>query len=454
MMAGLEPGTTEAGMSFFTSDDSQKYLGDPVEHSFASLYVGLGFYMVGDLQNALVAFKKSLEWDYNTDPELQGNMVITNHMMGECYTLLGESDDAVVGYRRALKENPDFVPAYVGVIRELEKMNNLDEAARFRGELADRVPGVFVERIKEHSQGILTVIMSGSPPKVKEAGEAFRQREEEKYAVHAWMLTAGEVYSRVPTDHARDFNPDSTLQASIADRSIDHFKSQGGEVGQATRKAIKSVISAVTTELLGFGAETGADLRYWSTIPGRVYGMYLPVEPGVHSLYAYAFDNDYHRSEGFDQRCHYIPVKENRTTTLVLISLENLIDPGKPVKAAPATACCDATGHNPDNIPFILEGSCFCTPTRKLVDKMHAAGFHPDTDYRSLKDMYDQAGIVTCHDHRGCNNLCEKGPHVAFGGKCMASPTPGTRNYEKVLSWKPIEADSIQTSQLTEEGDK
>jgi hypothetical protein len=65
---------------------------------------------------------------------------------------------------------------------------------------------------------------------------------------------------------------------------------------------------------------------------------------------------------------------------------------------------------------------------------MHQAGHFLDVDYKKLVKMYADAGIATDLDHRGCNNLCDKGPHVAFGGKCMATPTPGTRNYERVIS--------------------
>jgi hypothetical protein len=106
----------------------------------------------------------------------------------------------------------------------------------------------------------------------------------------------------------------------------------------------------------------------------------------------------------------------------------------KPMEAPLVVACCSATGHNPSNIPFILGGKCFCTPSREVIDAMHAAGQHLDVDFKKLVQMYADAGITTDLDHKGCNNLCSRGPHVAFGGKCMATPTPGTKNYERVLT--------------------
>jgi len=446
VLAGVEPGSGETFSALMSADANKDYLGDPVEHSLASLYVGLGFYMEGDYQNALVAFKKSLEWDFNKDPEHTGNMVITNHMMGECYSLMEEPDNAVVGYRRALLENPDFVPSYVGVIRELTKMNNMDEASRYKEELAARAPATYIERVEQRPQGILAVIMSDRPPPVEEVADAFRKRKEIKERIRSWVVASDELYSREAGDDLSSFIPDSTLHASLADRTLTHFQDQGGETGQVTRKLVQAGMSAITESLFGFGTDSSADLRYWTTIPGDVFAMYLPLEPGLHTVRASAYDDNNGGLYDYRQVWYYIPVRENETTALVLISHDKMYDSSKSVTAPPARACCDATGHNPDNVPFILGGNCFCTPSRRLMDELHAAGHCTDLDYEALKKLYDGAGIVTGQDHRGCNNLCEYGPHVAFGGKCMASPTPGTSNYEHVLQWSPAAADTTRAN--------
>jgi len=46
--------------------------------------------------------------------------------------------------------------------------------------------------------------------------------------------------------------------------------------------------------------------------------------------------------------------------------------------------------------------------------------------------LYEERGIKTALDHKDCNNLCEWGPHIVKGGKCMAPPTPGTNNFEEI----------------------
>ena len=375
-------------------------------------------------------------------------MVITNHMIGECYTQLSDSDDAVVGFRRAINENPDFVPSYVGAIRELEKMNNMDEAARLREELAALAPEGYMQTMDQHPQGILAVIMSDYPPPVEEIGDAFRKRKDKKSHIHSWVVASDELYSREPGAKLDFFTADRALHASLADHTLTHFKDQGGETGQVARKLIQTGISAIKETLFGVGTDSSADMRYWSTIPGDVFAMYMPLETGLHTVRAFAYNEDHAGMHEYKQLWHYIPVREEQTTALVLISHDKMFDPNKADKAPPPLACCDASGHNPANIPFILGGDCFCTPSRRLLEAMHAAGHHTDVDYAALKKLYDNADIVTSQDHRGCNNLCEWGPHVAFGGKCMSCPTPGTCNYESVMTWKRSSAETLELGEV------
>ena len=106
----------------------------------------------------------------------------------------------------------------------------------------------------------------------------------------------------------------------------------------------------------------------------------------------------------------------------------------KPNAAPPLRYCCDATGHQPHARPFIFGGTCCCTPTPRLMEQYHRDGLLKDYTTGRLMSAYAERGIMTDHGHRGCNNACRWGPHVIRGGHCMATPTPGTANYEEVLS--------------------
>jgi hypothetical protein len=97
--------------------------------------------------------------------------------------------------------------------------------------------------------------------------------------------------------------------------------------------------------------------------------------------------------------------------------------------------CNDSIGHIVGNKPFILGGNCVCTPTEKrFATHVKENTIGNSVTYQEYLRLFQNQRIVTDLDHKGCNNLCEHGPHVVFGGRCMATPTPGTLNYERVIS--------------------
>ena len=96
--------------------------------------------------------------------------------------------------------------------------------------------------------------------------------------------------------------------------------------------------------------------------------------------------------------------------------------------------CNDHTGHIAGSTPFVLGGTCCCTPTQELVDAYHRDGLLGDYDLARLKGLYHGLDIKTADDHRDCNNRCAWGPHVLQGGKCMVPPTPGTQHFEEIIT--------------------
>jgi hypothetical protein len=104
----------------------------------------------------------------------------------------------------------------------------------------------------------------------------------------------------------------------------------------------------------------------------------------------------------------------------------------KPAQAPKAIYCFDGVGHIRGSKPFILGGTCCCTPTQSILDQYHSDGVATDITPAELVKTYTDHGIRTALDHHNCNNLCNWGPHVVKGGKCMVPPTPGTVNYEEI----------------------
>jgi hypothetical protein len=96
--------------------------------------------------------------------------------------------------------------------------------------------------------------------------------------------------------------------------------------------------------------------------------------------------------------------------------------------------CFDGVPHQPGAKPWVLGGTCCCTPTEETLKLWQRDGFFTGMGMDEVLAQYDERGIKTALDHRHCNNQCEFGPHVTRGGHCMAPPTPGTRNYEEIVT--------------------
>lgn len=97
--------------------------------------------------------------------------------------------------------------------------------------------------------------------------------------------------------------------------------------------------------------------------------------------------------------------------------------------------CFDTVGHTPGAKPWVLGGTCCCTPSEKVLSDYKKSGhIAQDMTLDGLKALYETKGIKTALDHQGCNNMCKWGPHVVKGGKCMVPPAPMTMNYEEIFS--------------------
>lgn len=105
-----------------------------------------------------------------------------------------------------------------------------------------------------------------------------------------------------------------------------------------------------------------------------------------------------------------------------------------PHDSAPFVHCNDRTGHRAGEIPWIFGGTCLCNPSLEGIRDLRAAGASASWTVDTLSAYYRSLGVATVDDHRDCNNLCEFGPHLRKGGRCLVPPTPGTLNYEEVVT--------------------
>lgn len=132
--------------------------------------------------------------------------------------------------------------------------------------------------------------------------------------------------------------------------------------------------------------------------------------------------------------------------TVALLAVSGCGTPPLPDPYVPRSAvapeivhCNDHTGHKSGAKPWILGGTCCCTPTPELMAALHRDGICVGMTAEDLRAKYQSAGIkLRSPDHDHCNGLCERGPHVVLGGKCMCPPTPGTEYYERVVAGRGV----------------
>ena len=107
----------------------------------------------------------------------------------------------------------------------------------------------------------------------------------------------------------------------------------------------------------------------------------------------------------------------------------------KSLTPPPIIYCFDTIGHIAGNKPYILGGTCLCTPNHKNVCIWQADGYFTGMSSDAVRQLYLDKGYKLSDDqHRSCNNCCEFGPHVVEGGSCFVPPTPGTPHYEAIAT--------------------
>lgn len=105
-----------------------------------------------------------------------------------------------------------------------------------------------------------------------------------------------------------------------------------------------------------------------------------------------------------------------------------------PETPPPLIHCNDRTGHIAGTLPWIHGGTCTCNPSTEVLADYKAQGWFEGWSVDTLEATYRTLGVATLRDHRDCNNLCVYGPHVRKGGRCLVPPTPGTLNWEEVVT--------------------
>ena len=264
--------------------------------------------MNSDYENAMVAFKRSLEEDFSKDISRQGDMALTNFVMGECCIKKRQWDDAIVAYRKAAASSEVMLPAYVGILHAASINGDASATDYATENIVKLTSESYLEELKSNSgQGITVILFDGRADIVKADAflGAFRKRSEVKHKVVTWRLNSA---------------TGGTGNLALADKLHDHLTDQGGFEGELSRQTSKAVAGTIMKQVpcLGlFAPSTDADVRYWATMPGRFFVEYLPLPAGEVDLNTVGYDKKDKAVQGMNLNWNNIPVREGQRTLLI-----------------------------------------------------------------------------------------------------------------------------------------
>lgn len=101
-----------------------------------------------------------------------------------------------------------------------------------------------------------------------------------------------------------------------------------------------------------------------------------------------------------------------------------------------------------DHLPFILGGSCTCTPSYTVLDDIQSRGYLAGMSLSQLEDLYRLEGIKIAGRDPG-----PPGRHVLEGGDWLFTPLPGTAGFARCYGQphQPYRPRSREVRELAEE---
>lgn len=373
------------------SEQGKVYKGDPFEKMMAHFYTGMTFYFLGEYDKALAGFKNGLGAD-EMSPELQykRDCALLHFMAAKACLRLHNEDNAGMFLRLALEASPHN-------------------------------PYLDPDKLKQSNLTILVETGRGPEKQAKGAGQSIEvlvPKSCPEESVSVWI--------------------DGKLAGKAEPMADIFFQAKTGGKSQASR--IREAKGVAGDLAMGVPlVQSKADIRTWTFLPGKVFGFCTTVSPGLHSLTLKFYDAAGVELENYQQTWYYCPVAQDsvycfRSGVNKCNSTPDGDFRAKPLTApAPVQYCCDAVGHVKGATPFWLGGRCCCNPSAALIARYHEDGLLLDYDLAKLMEAARAHGIHGNEEHSWCNNMCTWGPHLVHGGKCMAVPTPGTKNYEDVI---------------------
>lgn len=275
--------------SILINDWMTEYKGEYCERLWVHTYLMIDYLMVNRYEDALVEAKQALKI-IDAYPESLSEAYFSLALIGLCYELLDEYDDATIIYERMAKSMPNPAP----VREELFRMGRLSDIATADGQASIYRASDEAHRPFSGAEGeVILFIGTGSGP-VKVSGNialppgiriSWPRYENRSTATDFVGVDAGDRHlsaKSVGTDVNRvaRISLAKRAKAIIAKEAARVFAKEA--IAQQVEKENDPFVSFMTRLILMAMEE--ADTRSWQTLPARQMLVRLRIEPGVHHL--------------------------------------------------------------------------------------------------------------------------------------------------------------------------
>jgi len=264
-----------------TTDWLKNYQGEYSERLWVHTYLMMDFLMLGEYDSAQVEARRALKL-FDAYPEVLRQDYFTRALMGLCFALVGEDNDAYLIYRKLAEDLPSPRPVAGDLVRLAGRLGQMDEVQRYRPYLPENAERggelvLFVAsgRIPEKHPGNVVL-----PPTIRFSFPYYRTTSSP-----ALPLTVSAPRSAWP--------PISSDLARLVVGSLDERKGRI-IVLETARVAGKEAIAQGVGNQFGDAAELltrlslflleEPDTRSWQILPGRLTLVRVPLPAGHHKL--------------------------------------------------------------------------------------------------------------------------------------------------------------------------
>jgi len=268
--------------SLATTEWLTRYKGEYSERLWVHSYLMMNFLLQYQYDSAQVEARKALKL-FEAYPDVLDNDYFTRALMGLCFSLVGEDNDAYLVYRKLAADLPSPQPVAFDLVRLASRLGQPDEVEKYRPHLPGNLPRRSGELVLFVASGRIPEKKAGNvvlPPSIRFSFPYYR--------------TSHVPEIRVQLRPAQTTLPPVTSSLSVLAVSSLSARKARIIAKETMRVAGKEAIAQSVGNQFGDAAELVTrlslflleepDVRSWRTLPGRLTLVRVPLPEGKHRL--------------------------------------------------------------------------------------------------------------------------------------------------------------------------